>query len=516
MNSLSLLRYNFRVLMFGNWWLLVFPLAASQLTVFWNIITQRFYASLPARSVEMVTPLLAAFLSAHLLSAEYRAGMGAILATKPVHIGKVVLLRLAVVLGLVWTLAGLSLAAYYNGMEHYEYVRPALAGAASSLFLALLALTFATLLRHPLAGFGVAALYWAMDLPPGPAINPYLSLTSLSFSLLPPEPMTLNPLPGSWWAAKLALAAGALLLYFWHGRLLFTLGTPLTMRQRRKALALAGSLLAFYMVSGAAFKVGFGYANRGRLVPDDATWFRRQFASYGPLPVASLFGPAFFRYVGDIPNTWRIQQESETDRWGNTQRHRRELREVLDRMPGSLWAPSAAELLARLDVPQAAAYYEQIIRRYPGSPYLPFALDRLAHTYADAGNEKEARSAYERLLSRCPGSLYETEALRYLAESEQRRGNRTAAEQRTRQWIAAAPVQEKFVACLLLAQILLEQGRREEAGQAAEMALAGIKAFRRAVIDGTLAYAGGRVTKWEQDAVSTEVRALEIKAALNR
>ena len=87
---MRLLRYNFRVLMFRNWWLLVFPIAASQLVVFWNLITLRFEESLPAYSMEMVSPLLAAFLCAHVLSAEYRSGVGAILASKPVDIGKVV------------------------------------------------------------------------------------------------------------------------------------------------------------------------------------------------------------------------------------------------------------------------------------------------------------------------------------------------------------------------------------------------------------------------------------------
>src|SRR5262245_41574064 len=103
----ALLRYNFRVLMFHNWWLLVIPLAASQLTVFWTAVTQRFSDPLPANIVEMVSPLLAAFLSAHLLLAEYRSGIGAVLASKPIDIGKVVLLRLIIVIALVWALGGL-------------------------------------------------------------------------------------------------------------------------------------------------------------------------------------------------------------------------------------------------------------------------------------------------------------------------------------------------------------------------------------------------------------------------
>src|ERR1051326_4951758 len=117
MSTRALIRYNFRVLVFNNWWLVVFPLAASQLSVFWYIITQKFTPSLPAQCAELVSPLLAAFLSAHVLTAEYQSRIGAIVASKPVNIGKVVLMRLAVVMGLVWFLGFLSLLAFYYGMD---------------------------------------------------------------------------------------------------------------------------------------------------------------------------------------------------------------------------------------------------------------------------------------------------------------------------------------------------------------------------------------------------------------
>src|SRR2546421_286669 len=98
MVSTALFRYNFRVLLFRNWWLLVFPIAASQFTVFWNIITHRTSSAVPAQTLEMVSSLLAAFLSAHLLSAEYQSRIGALLASKPLNIGRVVLMRLVVVI----------------------------------------------------------------------------------------------------------------------------------------------------------------------------------------------------------------------------------------------------------------------------------------------------------------------------------------------------------------------------------------------------------------------------------
>src|SRR5258706_4087406 len=179
MGNTALLRYNFRVLMFRSWWLLVFPIAASQFTVFWNLITQRNFTTIPSQQVELVTPLLAAFLSAHLLTAEYQSRIGSILASKPLDIGRVVLMRLVVVMGIVWGLGLLSLLAYYFWHERFDLVSTSIAGMISSFFLGMFALTFATLFRNPLAGFAVAALYWALDLPPGPPIHPFLTLKSL-------------------------------------------------------------------------------------------------------------------------------------------------------------------------------------------------------------------------------------------------------------------------------------------------------------------------------------------------
>lgn len=510
MDRLSLFRYNFRVLTHNNWWLLVFPLAASQLTVFWNLITQRFAEALPARSVEMVTPLLAAFLSAHLLSAEYRTGMGAILACKPMHIGKVVLRRLAVVLALVWALGALSLLAYFYGMQPYGMATPAVAGAASSLFLAVLALTFATLLRNPLAGFGVAALYWAVDLPGGPAINPYLSLQTLSASLQPPDVLGMTTMPGPWWIAKLVLLAGAAVLYHLHGRMLFGLGTAPSARQRRRAMGWAVGLFVLYLGSGAALKVGYGFTHRGRLAPDDGTWFRRQFASFGPIPATYLFGGAFRRYVGEIPNAWRIQSDDESDRWGNTVRHRRELEEVVRTMPDSIWAPSALELLARMDGGGAVERYRRLVSTYPNSPYLALALERMARLQIDDQSSERSRAAYRELLARCPGSPYEAEALRFLAETDRRRGDLASAEQRARAWARVAPVTERFWAHLMLAELLVAQRRPEEGRREAERVQADVSAFNRACASGEVNDAGKHLTKWKQDAAIALSRAREL------
>ena len=513
-----LLRYNFRILMFHNWWLLVIPLAASQLSVFWTLVTQRFSASLPAGTVETVSPLLAAFLSAHLLAPEYRSGIGAVLAAKPVHIGKVVFLRLTIVLGLVWALGWLSLLGFYFGMQPFPLLEPGLAFMISSLFLGLFALTFATLLRHPLAGFGVAALYWLLDMPVGPPINPYLSLKSLTSSF-PLPGMTGNQfLTDNWWIAKILLLVAALALYRLHARLLFTLGSPLTARRRQRAFAGAAVTIAVYLITGACAKVAYAYRNRGDLFPNDVAWLRRQFAPFGPIPVAALFGPNFQAYLGDISNSWRVQQEDEGDLLGETTQHVHDVRRILEKAPNSIWAPSAADLMTRFGIHKGTSLKDKadrfrlIVDRYPNSPYTPYALVEIAHIYMDTmttdpSQEAEVRAAYETLLARYPQTQYRADAYSFLADSDRRHGDLTAAARHAQSWIDTATVYEKFKAWLLMAQIRRLEGKQDEAKQDAQQALEAVKAFRRAVTADATSLTGTRKLVLEKDAEFVEAEA---------
>ena len=516
MFSSRLLRYNFRVLMFHNWWLLVIPLAVSQVTAFWTVTTQEFAPALPAATAEMVSPLLAAFLCAHLLAAEYRSGIGAVLASKPVHIGRVVLLRLSIALAFVWALGGLSFLAFTFGMEPFPLAAPALALVISSLFLGLLALTFATLFRHPLAGFGIAACWWLLDLPPGPPINPYLSLKSLASSF-PSYPVALawdNSLTESWWAAKLLLLLGALALYLLHGRLLFTLGSPLTLRRKRRAVAGAVGLLFVYLVSGAAVKVGYAYQQRGNLYPSDAAWVRRQFGPYGPLPVAALFGPTFKAYVGNIPNSWRLTQaqDGEADLLGDTMQHRRDIDRVLKAYPNSIWAPSALELRARLGLwsrtpPETrVGYYRTLAERHPNSPYTAPALFQIGRVYEEAAKTvpayaAKAREAFEAFLARYPNTENSADALRFLTLDARRRGDKAAAGNHAERWINAAPPHEKFMACLTLAELRQEEGDKEAARNAAQQAVDAVRDFRRVAQQRALTISEPRRVRAEQAAV---------------
>jgi ABC-type transport system involved in multi-copper enzyme maturation permease subunit len=501
--------------MFRSWWLLVFPIAISQFTVFWNLITQRSFTSIPSQQVEVVSPLLAAFLSAHLLTAEYQSRIGSILASKPLDIGRVVLMRLIVVMAIVWGLGLISLLAYYFGQEHYDILSTGLAGMVSTLFLGLFALTFATLFRSPLTGFGIAALYWALDLPPGPPIHPFLSLRSLN-SVMSLHGSGQYLLTEQWWIAKLILAAAAFLLYAFHARIIFLLGSPLTLRHRKRALAWAAAIFAIYLVSGGVIKVAFGYSHRGSLQPDDAAWFRHQFSPYGPIPISALFGPAFERYLGEIPNAWRMLQEGDSDRWGDTARHRIGLREVVDKMDGSLWAPGAAELYARLESPRQTTVdakvvpYKHIIDRYADTPYKVIAQRECARIYADGGRNEEARAAYEALLKAGQAGPATSEALKFLVQSDRDRKDWAGAEKRAEQWVSLAPIHEKFLAYIAMAEIRKTAGNPDGAKQAAQQALNAARDYKREAASNRIEASGGQLARWNRQAIESEQKARAI------
>ena len=390
---------------------------------------------------------------------------------------------------------------------------------ASSLFLGLFSLTFATLFRHPLAGFGVAALYWACDLPPGPPINSYLSLKSLTFSFPPAGVPLGQPLTDYWWIAKILLLVFAIALYLFHKRLLFTLGSPLTVRRRRRTLFWIGGILCFYLVTGAVSKVAYGYANRSKLFPNDITWFRRQFGPFGPVPVARLFGANFQRYLGGIPSSWRVQSEGDTaDSFGDTIQHRQDLDRILQTAPNSIWAPSAAILAAHFgahnEVPtdeKVKAYY-YAADHYPDSPYTPYAMQQIAFLYAnsitsDATCEQKAREAYANLIKHYPKGEYNSESYRFLAESARRHSDIAGAARYVQQWIEVAPVYDKFMALMLLADIRREEGKDGEAKKVAKQALQAIAEFNVALRAGPLPLSEQRRVRIEKDASDAEKRA---------
>jgi tetratricopeptide (TPR) repeat protein len=261
---------------------------------------------------------------------------------------------------------------------------------------------------------------------------------------------------------------------------------------RQRAFTLAVSILAFYLVSGALLRVGYGYANRGKLAPNDVGWFRHQFAPYGPIPVASLFGSDFARYLGEMSNPWRMPEGADADVIGDTQKHRRELMDIVTKSPNSIWAPSAADALARMEarrqskLEDSIGYYRQVVDKYPNSPYVAFALRTSARAYLDAGRPNEAEAAYAELQQRAPNSIYRSEALRYLVQSAQLSQRWPDAMKWATQWTTAAPIEDRFDAWVAVAQLRKAQGDDAGAKQAANSALAAIADFKRAMAAGEI------------------------------
>jgi len=516
MNGAALVRYNFRVVMFRSWWLLVFPIAASQLTVFWTLVTQRAAPTLPAQSAEMVTPIVAAFLAAHVLAPEYPARVGAILASKPLNVTRLVFMRLAAVLAFVWFLQALTMAAFYVAAGPYNVGAVIIASLPSTLFLAILALTMATLFRQPMAGFGIAALYWVFDLVPGPVMNPYLSLRAYSLSV-PVSGIPPGDFASAWWVSKVILLAAAIILYRMHNRLVFLLGATSTGSDRRRAIVLAIVLASVYVLTGATTKVVYGYVHRGTLVPSDGAWFRSQFSTFGPLPVADLFGPAFRRYLGEVPSAWRVSQVGEEDLLGATPKHIQELQIVLDRMPNSIWAPSAAEMLARIigrkqkTVEARVAVFRRIVDRYPDSPYVAWALDEIAQAYDQYHMRSQAVAAYAELLKRRPNSVYQAEALRYLVGTARQEGDWATAERWAREWLKIAPLYERPVAAIELAEILQAKGDTHAAADYAEETIRDSNAFFEAMRMNRLPGSASSQLKWQREVEAAAQRARAIR-----
>ena len=201
------------------------------------------------------------------------------------------------------------------------------AGLPSLWFLSLLALTFATLFRNALAGFGMAAAVWALDLVVGYGVHPLLSLQGLR------AVEDLDPLAGLWGYGKATLVVLGFVLLWVQGRLL--IASP----GRRSGPTSAGwcsppRASPCCTAPAARRSGGYAYSHRATLQPGDVVRLRRELRRYGPVPVAPLFGGTFATYV-DNPALGPGEKEVAPTRI-------RQLKQGLARWPGSPWAPAIA------------------------------------------------------------------------------------------------------------------------------------------------------------------------------
>ena len=160
----SLWRYNYAILAGGGYWVIVLPVAASMVTMLWMFPLQSVFGQVAATKIaELMVPVLGAFLAAHTMAPEYRSGVGAVLACKPVSLQRVVVARVALALAVALVLGLTVLVVCSWLLSPVNVWTPLLAALPSLWFLSMLAMTFATLFRNSLAGFAVAAAIWALD-----------------------------------------------------------------------------------------------------------------------------------------------------------------------------------------------------------------------------------------------------------------------------------------------------------------------------------------------------------------
>jgi hypothetical protein len=220
-----------------------------------------------------------------------------------------------------------------------------------------------------------------------------------------------DPLSGLWLANKIVLIIAGTALLFLHGRLLSRVTRPAGRADVVRIGVWVGLVAILYAASGAAVMVVYAYQNRAHLPYKDIVWVRRQLKLYGPVPMASLFGPAFATWAAPVPTG----PGGDSDRAFRIQ----SLRSALERWPNSLWSDAIAFSLGddELDKdPKAAARdWMALADRFPTSPYAPHALVEVVRVDNDTVPLETRMAAARRLVrdySRAPEAERAAELLR--------------------------------------------------------------------------------------------------------
>jgi tetratricopeptide (TPR) repeat protein len=420
----GLLAYNARILVGNTYWLIVAPIAATQIVLFWSMATAVLASAARAtQTIELLAPILSAFLCAHALASE-EDGAGELVFVRPVSIEKVLLLRLCIIFAFVLAVLCPAFAVFIAKAPAFSPGLTLLAAVPSALCLSVLAMTVATVLRNAMLGFAAASAFWALDVLVGGYFNPLVTLHGYAGFLAGREMSEL------WKLNKLVLLVIAGLLYLWHRRVL----TRPPAARRWTAGIRAGTIvvlvLVAYVASGAVHKVTYGMRHERELKHRTRMWYQQQFRGYGPIPVAWMFGPAFVRYVQaelgrDAPLAGRGEAGLLTRVSIASMQH------IVDQYPGSAWADNAQFEIASHagrqqlrdpwtvlayrqngdmpttitisgDVESAAREYEVLAERYPDSPLAPVALQERAAIGLRLLDFEGTRAAYERLVADFP------------------------------------------------------------------------------------------------------------------
>ncbi len=496
--------YNVRILVGNTYWLIATPIAATQLVLFWNMATATLFSpTRAAQTIELLAPILGAFLCAHALAPE-QDGVGELVFVRPISIEKVLLLRLAVIFAFVLVVLIPAFVIYQVGIDDFPLALTVAAAAPSVLFLSLLAMALASATRHPLIGFGGAGIFWVLDVAVGSYFNPLVCLHGFAGNLAG------RPMAEQWMIGKLVLLVLAVLLYLWNRSLL---GRPAAPRRWvgvvRRGLLICLLLLS-YVATGAAYKVAYGIRHERDSGYRTRLWYQQQFRGYGPLPVAWMFGPAFPLYVqAELGRGLPVGGTGSGSLWTRLDATRMEL--LLERYPDSIWADNAQFELATYwrrrravqtwevvsyragagrpvrtrmaeNVERGADEFQRLVDRYPDSPFAPLALSERAHIGLSLLDFGMAIAAYERLVteySRVPEAYRAGTALSAMYSREQRyeealRAADVAAE--------AAPWHLRAEPLLAAAQSAMQLGSKELSLRLYERArAAAVDAVERAI-----------------------------------
>jgi hypothetical protein len=445
----SLLRYNVRILLGNTVWLLVVPIASSQLIVIWQMaLATTFNEVVAAKTSELLASLWAALLCAHVLAQEYRSQLSEITFSKPISVNRIVLMRLAAIFCVVGVLITLTLAAYTLWLQQpFDFFPVLFAGIPSTLFLGMMALLLTAMWRNPMMGFGAAAIYWALDWVNGMSLNPLFTLHSFA------ESKTVNPLAQLWMVNKVVLLITTVVLYLAHGRIVARPAGLRTWRTMAKSAGIPIGLFLIVLLGGAVYKVYLGLREESQF-PDRAwAWYDLQFKVYGSFPVAWMFGPAFANYA-DKPFPGVKMRNLYPDRPEYIGMRMTRWRVVSTRYPRSHWAGHSLYELGeecesvgdpnsrpqrddeKADVAsflkkkvvylkEAADSFERLARQYPESVFAPVGLSHLEDTVTERLKTMDNRPSHwmrkqrwarETLIKRYPDHPKTWRAARKLAD----------------------------------------------------------------------------------------------------
>lgn len=477
-----LLRYNFRICAGLGPWLIVVPVAATMLVLFGLMsLTSLVRSSTPALVVEVLGPLLIAFVGANLLRPEYQYNSLETVLTRPISFRIIVTVRvLFAALGILALEALLCLYMATFMDVPFSILTALFASAVSMAFLASLAIAVAAAWRSPTLGVAAAAGVWALDLIAGPALNPVITLRGYAEALAHADQVG-----DRWLLGKGILVALTVLLTIAAARAARQPASQRTIRRLARSTVAAILVAAVYVASGAGYKIHWGRQHEAALLNRSRLTYQQAFSVYGPVPVAYVFGPVFAAFVGYRPPWAKLPTVAEGGLAPYREYEVERLRDVAFGHPNSIWADNALYELGRMSAREgdnadadfedsrfALKCLETLAGEHPDSPFTPAALARLTYFYGTFGRIAEADEAGRRLLDLYPNNEAAWETATLLLERYWQEGRLKEA-----LWVAEklarnGPEDDRPDALVEAGAALAALGRRAEAEQRLNEAVA--------------------------------------------